>query len=167
MFYKWSFDPAANLDKAPTRIAYAKGTQNVTSWGFGVDEDDPHTDAREYFKLHLDPSFREYEDVTHDEAKQWYRDYLACVYGHISSFFQRKFPRWATMRVEWIFTVPTTWKNAGLIRELEAILVDAGFTRGGGQHTCAVTLTEAEAAAISGAGQHMRVRTDSFELQAM
>jgi hypothetical protein len=71
------------------------------------------------------------------------------------------------MRVEWIVTVPIIRKNAGMIRELEAILVDAGFTRGGRQHTCAVTLTGVEAAAISGAGQHVRVRRDSFGLQAM
>lgn len=61
------------------------------------------------------------------------------------------------MNVEWNFSVPTTWKNAGLVNELQSIMRDAGFGRDGDQHACVVTLTEAEAAAISGAQQHIRV----------
>lgn len=111
----------------------------------------------DYFKLHLDPSYREYEGITRAEAKQWYRDYLACIHDHVARFFQNSYPEWDAMRVEWNFSVPTTWKHAGLVNELRPIMKDAGFGRDGPKHSCFVTLTEAEAAAISGAQQQIKV----------
>lgn len=130
----------------------------MKSWGFDVEPGDDSVDIREYFKLHLDPNYQEYQEISHGEAKQWYRDYLACVHDHLARFFQTRYPQWATMRVEWNFSVPTTWKNAGLINDLQSLMQDAGFGRDGQQHSCVVTLTEAEAAAISAAQQHIRVR---------
>jgi len=130
----------------------------VRAWGFGVELGDDFSDIREYFKLHLDPNYQEYQEISHNEAKLWYRDYLACVHDHLTRFFQSRYPQWATMRVEWNFSVPTTWKNAGLVNDLQSLMQDAGFGRDGPQHSCMVTLTEAEAAAISGAQQHIRAR---------
>ena len=96
--------------------------------------------------------------MTHIEAKRYYRDYLRCIHDHIARFFQPRYPQWATMHVEWNFSVPTTWKNAELVRELQSIMEAAGFGKDGQNHSCLVTLTEAEAAAICGAGQQLQIR---------
>jgi hypothetical protein len=142
------------FNKTPSRLAYARGTSNVKSWGVFVEVGESSTELREYFKLHLDPDYHEFRDnIPQEDAVRYYRDYLSCVHGHIARFFQKTSPRWTEMRVEWDFSVPTTWKNAGMIRELTSIMREAGFGRDGPHHSCMVTLTEAEAAAVSAARQ--------------
>jgi len=125
-----------------------------------VDVEDSSTDVREYFKLLLDPEYQSgFQDITHEDAKRFYRDYLTCLHDYLARFFQSRYPQWATMLVEWSFSMPTTWKNASVVRMLQHIIEEAGFGRDGQHHICRVTLTEAEAAAISGATQYFKVYT--------
>lgn len=165
MFQKWSGIGAESFDKVPTRVAYVRDTRNIKSWGFFVDIGDRDSEIKEYFKLNLDPRYREYDAITNQDAKRCFRDYLICIHDHVAGFFRRIYPQWAEMPVEWIFSVPTTWKHAGMIRELQSIMEEAGFGKDGQHHTCAVTLTEAEAAAVSGAQQLLKVGLTPFQVE--
>ena len=62
------------------------------------------------------------------------------------------------MRVEWVFSVPTTWRNAAFIHNIEAAIRSTGFGTDGNAHSCRITLTEAEAAGICVASQYLDVR---------
>lgn len=53
--------------------------------------------------------------------------------------------------------VPTTWRNPGTIRTLENLIRAAGFGQDGSKHSCKITLTEAEAAAICVSKQNLEV----------
>lgn len=152
--------------KTPSRIAYAHGTNNVKSWGIFVEFGDPTTEIKEYFKLYLDPEFAEFQGMSHREAKRLYLDYLTCVHDHVVRSFKNWYPRWATMRVEWLFSVPTTWKHAGMLRDLLAVIKQAGFGGGGPYHTCDVTLTEAEAAAVDVGKQMLQVWSQTLRKMA-
>ncbi|KIW32228.1 uncharacterized protein PV07_03788 [Cladophialophora immunda] len=155
-FQSWTTIAAELFNKAPSRLAYNHGTANIKSWGFFVDVADRATDIKEYFKLHLDPEYGEWKHLSHQDARRFYLDYMRCVHDHIARYFQSRYPQWATMRVEWNFSVPTTWKHAGMVRELLAILKLAGFGRDGQYHSSVVTLTEAEAAAVCVAKQMLK-----------
>lgn len=55
---------------------------------------------------------------------------------------------WGNARIEFSFTVPTTWEAVGITKDFEKLIREAGFGKGGPKHTVAVGLTEAEAAAV-------------------
>jgi hypothetical protein len=156
-FQNWTTIASELFNKTPSRLAYTHGTGNIKSWGFYVEIGDNTTDIKEYFKLHLDPEYGEWKYLSHQDARRFYRDYMTCLHSHIAGYFQSRYPQWATMRVEWNFSVPTTWKHAGMVRDLLAILKLSGFGRDGQYHSCVVTLTEAEAAAVSAAKQMLKV----------
>jgi hypothetical protein len=116
------------------------------------------TDLKEYFKLYLDPEYHdEYQHLTHADAKRYYRDYLTCIHNHIVQWFVNRFPQWTAQCVEWVFSVPTTWRNPGTIHTLESLIRAAGFGQDGSKHSCKITLTEAEAAAICVSKQNLEV----------
>lgn len=55
---------------------------------------------------------------------------------------------WKDTKVEFMFTVPTTWTALGVTNAFEALIREAGFGSGGSDHSVSVGLTEAEAAAV-------------------
>ncbi|KAH0844994.1 hypothetical protein Z517_00879 [Fonsecaea pedrosoi CBS 271.37] len=155
-FQSWTTIASELFNKAPSRLAYDHGTANIKSWGFFADVADKTVDIKEYFKLHLDPEYGEWKLLSHQDARRYYLDYMRCVHDHIARYFQTRYAQWATMRVEWNFSVPTTWKHAGMVRDLLEILKLAGFGRDGPYHSSVVTLTEAEAAAVCVAKQMLK-----------
>jgi len=137
-------------NKVPSRIAYSTRTRDFKGWGFNCDFDDPDSEIQEFFKLYLDPEYHDdYDGISNADAQRCYRDYLSLVHAHILSFFNARFPDFPSMAVEFIFSVPTTWRNPALIHDLEIIIREAGFGRDGPRHTAKITLTEAEAAAVN------------------
>ncbi|KAM0795114.1 hypothetical protein BDR22DRAFT_814045 [Usnea florida] len=137
-------------NKVPTKIQYDEHTGQVKKWGFQCNPDEEGADIKEFFKLHLDPS---YEDQRPNRpstanARRWLRDYLRCLYGHIRGIFSDSFPKWTAQRTEFVFSVPTTWNNPKMIADLEGIVKDAGFGSDGAEHRSIIGLTEAEAAAV-------------------
>jgi hypothetical protein len=151
-FQAWSHLGHEAWNKTPSRLAYVSATGAIKDWGYFVDINDKsvNVDIKEHFKLQLDPTYQDdFQDITHEDAKRFYRDYLTCVHDHIARYFRRILPQWATMCVEWSFSVPTTWRNPGLMPRLLEIMKAAGFGGDGKNHTCMITLTEAEAAAIT------------------
>ena len=148
-------------NKVPTRIQYKENSREVKAWGFLCDQDSEDIDIHEYFKLHLDP---EYVDPRSDagvptleEARKWFQDYLRCLLDHVEDYFSNAFPRWKTQRTQFVFSVPTTWKNASIIAETEKLIKGAAYGRDGINHRAGIGLTEAEAAAVYASQQQFEV----------
>ncbi|KAK2883393.1 hypothetical protein FQN49_000033 [Arthroderma sp. PD_2] len=138
------FSELAN--KVPTQIAYyqANGT-DFQSWGFQCELGDNGVDVKEYFKLHLYPHHRDAQPdaPSRQEALMWFRDYTRCIYEHVVSYFASTFPNFDSQRVEFIYSVPTTWKDPRMSAEIvQYIHVDSP------NHKVVIGLTEAEAAAV-------------------
>ena len=147
-------------NKVPTKVQYDENTGQMKKWGFQCDYDEAGADVKEFFKLHLDP---EYEDKRPNapssaDARCWLRDYLRCIHNHIRDTFNDSFPRWTARRVEFIFSVPTTWANPRMIANMDGIVRDAGFGSDGAEHRSTIGLTEAEAAAVYASKQQFEVR---------
>ena len=145
-------------NKVPTLLEY-ESSNIVKAWGFLCNQNDENADLYSCFKLHLDPSF---PDPRPDapklaEARQWFQDYLRCLHDYIDDFFSNSIPRWRSQRTEFVFSVPTTWKNPSMIAETESLIKDAGFGNDGPNHRAGIGLTEAEAAAVYAAKQHFEV----------
>lgn len=137
-------------NKVPTALQYEYDSNTVKAWGFLCDPDNRDTDTITRFKLYLDPT---HSDARQDspslgQARQWFHDYLCCIHNHIETTFSESFPRWKTQRTEFVFSVPTTWKNPGLVAETKRIIKKAGFGTDGPGHRVEIGLTEAEAAAV-------------------
>lgn len=147
-------------NKVPTLLQYVEGSKDMKTWGFLCDQEDEQVDVCSCFKLHLDPA---YLDPRPDapklnEARQWFLDYLRGIHDHIEETFSNSFPRWKAQRTEFVFSVPTTWKNPSMIAETEKVIKSAGFGSDGPDHRTTIGLTEAEAAAVYASKQQFEVR---------
>ncbi|RVX73957.1 hypothetical protein B0A52_02847 [Exophiala mesophila] len=152
----WSANVNEIANKVPSRLAYDLRSGQLKSWGFGCDLHDVNLDIAEHFKLYLDPDYKDdYADLTCEESQRWFYDFLRSVHAHVANHFRLRIPGWSNMRVEWVFSVPTTWRNAAFIHSLEALIRSTGFGTDGPMHSCQITLTEAEAAGIAVARQHL------------
>jgi hypothetical protein len=142
-----------------TRVAY-RGGQRGYLWGFecpppGNFGREPV--VKEHFKLLLDPEVWEGAfgaepglapgDIA--DVQNWFRDFLAALYKHIVSYFKEFFTpeKWEKGRVQYVFSIPTTWQHKTVIDNFEEIVKKAGFGSSKGQ-TATISLSEAEAAAI-------------------
>jgi len=56
--------------------------------------------------------------------------------------------KWASTKIEFVFSVPTTWENHTMIDDFKHLIKDAGFGDGGKRYTVIIGLTEASAAAV-------------------
>ena len=147
-------------NKVPTVLQYNEDTNTVKAWGFLCD--DQSGDDIGYFKLHLDPAFTDPrpDAPSLDQARQWYQDFLRCLHDYLEESFSNSFPRWKSQRIEFIFSVPTTWKSPSMIAETEQLIRGAGFGADGLDHRANISLTEAEAAAVYASKQQFRVNTE-------
>ena len=153
-------------NKVPTMLQYNEGTGAVKSWGFLCDLDDEDVDTLACFKLHLDPAYRDLrpEAPKLAQARQWYQDYLRCIHDHIAEIFDNSFPCWRKQRTEFVFSVPTTWKNPGMIAQTQMLIQRAGYGSDGADHQASIGLTEAEAAAVYASKQQFEVSLSSIGL---
>jgi len=135
------------------------------AWGFASairhDEDVEQEKFHyaEFFKTFLDPAELKQQQLKQpdncprsmEQVEKWYRDYLGALYRHIEYTLARDLEKsWADARVEFLFTLPTTWKDQILINRFKKIISSAGFGSHD-NHTFEVGLTEAEAAAVHAA----------------
>lgn len=143
-------------NKVPTMLQYEPKSMSVAGWGFLCDPDSEDPGFVECFKLHLDPSFQEDsrpDRPTTQRARKWYLDYLRGVHDYIAEVFSNDIPGWKIQKVEFVFSIPTTWKNPKMVAEMEQLLRSAGFGRDGIGHRANISLTEAEAAAVQASKQ--------------
>lgn len=112
---------------------------------------------KEWFKTCLDPEklrLKQREDPEGapeniEEVQKWYGDYLRKMYEYLSFKLGGELSgiSWEDARIEFIFSVPTTWAPVPTVENFKRIVKQAGF---GSQHnhTLVIGLTEAEAAAV-------------------
>ena len=148
----WPGRTISQIDyKAPTLVGYDHGNSAIPrACGFEVDVEDETLDVREFFKLDLDPRFgHDLPDrYPMNEVYKWFQDYMTFVYRSIISALSKEQPRWKGCKIDFMFSVPTTWKDPAMIVRIEQLLRQAGFGRDGEYHNVEITLTEAEAAAV-------------------
>lgn len=159
---KWPGRSQSIENKVPTILVYPHGHDVPSSWGFEAESQAQHDPnygtTREWFKTLISPDALRKENerqgpddkVTHEDVRRWFRDYLRRLYDHIQARLQSELPNmsWATSKVEFLFSVPTTW-NPGTVETFRSLINQAGF--GGpayANHVVTVSLTEPEAAAV-------------------
>ncbi|KAH7396128.1 hypothetical protein BKA66DRAFT_484908 [Pyrenochaeta sp. MPI-SDFR-AT-0127] len=158
---KWPGRYQANENKVPTVVVYPFDSQEPSSWGF-LSETVAETAAedkeyKEWFKTCLDPEKlrqMQYEDPegapeSMKDVEKWYGDYLRKMYECLSLRLGDEISgtSWENAKVEFIFSVPTTWAPVPTVENFKRIVKQAGF---GSQvnHKVTIGLTEAEAAAV-------------------
>ncbi|PLB53308.1 hypothetical protein P170DRAFT_454418 [Aspergillus steynii IBT 23096] len=146
--------PNELANKVPTFIEYSK-SGNVENWGFQCDPEAKESDIKEFFKLHLAPQYQDehYGGPTRGEAQRWFQDYVDCIYKHIVSHFSNTMPHFGPQNVEFLFSVPTTWKDVRMVQETREILERIINTKNP-RHRAVIGLTEAEAAAVYAGNEH-------------
>ena len=159
---KWPGRAQACENKVPTVLVYPHGSSKASSWGFlaesKTEQNPDFGTTREWFKTLLDRDFFEQEQVQHplgtpdsySEVEGWCRDYLGFLYESIKLKLSSELATisWDDAEIEFIFSVPTTWKHPA-VENFRHLIQQAGF--GGtlnANHSVTIGLTEAEAAAI-------------------
>jgi hypothetical protein len=158
---KWPGRFQANENKVPTVVVYPIGSREPSSWGF-LSETVAETTAddkeyKEWFKTCLDPEklrLKQQEDpngapASLKEVERWYGDYLRKMYEYLAFKLGGELSgvNWEDARIEFIFSVPTTWAPVPTVENFKRIARLAGFGLHR-DHTLEVGLTEAEAAAV-------------------
>lgn len=144
----------------PTAVSYHRN--GYVSWGFLTrsedEQDNPSVEFHEWFKIFFDENEYNkarrvrrnipYLPASHSEVKRYYKDFLSKLYPEIRKHLQDSVRGWATARIEFLFSVPTTWTRLGLSPEFKRLAVSAGFGQDSPNHKVEIYLTEAEAAAV-------------------
>jgi hypothetical protein len=130
----------------------------LSSWGYLTnleDHSNPRTSFHEWFKIYLDRNeynkAREIDPAavpkSHQDVRKFYRDFLRKLCSYIEEQLEDLVNTWRTARIEFSFSVPTTWTAVGVTKDFEKLVREAGFGEGPA-HSVSVGLTEAEAAAV-------------------
>lgn len=158
---KWPGRFQANENKVPTVIVYPSGSTEPSSWGF-LSETAAETTAedkeyKEWFKTCLDPEKLYRKQIEDPEGapenlqqvEMWYEDYMRKMYEYLSFKLGGELAGvgWEEARIEFVFSVPTTWAPVPTVENFKSIVKKAGYGVHAG-HVVTVGLTEAEAAAV-------------------
>ncbi|KAF3063543.1 putative hsp70 family chaperone protein [Daldinia childiae] len=160
IIHNWPGTSTKNEQKVHTCLVY-NDDESLSSWGYLCEDDDMiDKKRREFFKIFLDQ--RTLEDAHRRnvgqvpksvcDAQRLVSDYLRQVYSHVKSTVELHtgigHVGWQELVVEFIFSVPTTWRSQEIINSFKKCIKDAGFGIEGRYHTAKVELTESEAAAV-------------------
>lgn len=162
VIYNWPGCSTRNEQKVPTCLVYNRD-HRLSSWGFLCDDDDElEKQRKEFFKIFLDKlnlveaQIKGLQGVPESvsQAQQLVTDYLRQVYAHVKSTIEHQtgigpFTGWKDWAVEFIFSVPTTWRSLEVVNTFKAAIKEAGFGTEGPRHTSTLELTESEAAAVA------------------
>jgi hypothetical protein len=156
----WPGLPPDSIEtKVPTKIAYPRDGSEPR-WGFLCDSDDEYheiAEVREHFKIYLDQESldsarrRGVRDMpeTVREAMGLITDYLQQIYQHVKFQLEAATGSWKDRRVEFLFSIPTTWNSLDTTNRFNNAICAAGFTADNpAKHSAKLELTEAEAAAV-------------------
>ncbi|KAJ4987572.1 hsp70 family chaperone [Stagonosporopsis vannaccii] len=158
---RWPGRTQANENKVPTLLVYPQGSSNPSSWGFLAETAQELSgaghDSREWFKIMLDDNLLEQmrtkasrpsEVPQIHEVEKWYTDYFRYLYRTIEARLKGELAStWEDAKIEFIFSVPTTWRPLPTVERFRKIIAASGF----GSYPChkaTIGLTEAEAAAV-------------------
>jgi len=160
---KWPGKGHLDTNKVATLLTYRLNEDVPQGWGFTcgnpnqLPEDVRYVDL---WKILLVPKELERERTnntssTHDvpsnmgEVEKWCEDYLRLLYSHIEARLTTELygTTWQNARIEFIFSVPTTWLDKTIVERFRFIALRAGYQRHT-NHVMKIGLTEAEAAAV-------------------
>ena len=143
----------------PTALYYGAGNRRP-KWGFecpppGSTE---HGMVKDRFKLYLvEDLFQkalrclgDHPPGNFEDVKMWFGDFLTALYKEIKKYISKKLELddWRAAKVEYLFSVPTTWYNHPEVLEMfKAIAAKAGFGESE-EHSVQISLSEAEAAVV-------------------
>ncbi|KXX80591.1 Chaperone protein HscA [Madurella mycetomatis] len=160
----WPGSGDRNERKVPTTLIY-HGNGVVSSWGFMCADDDTTMQGKskhEFFKIFMEADTlagAQQQGLSGApastlEAQRFCTDYLRQVYLHVKDSIESEIGRrdlggWSGMRVEFVFSVPTTWTSLSVINTFRDVIRNAGFGVEGPRHSAEIDLTEAEAAAVA------------------
>ncbi|KAJ5084562.1 hypothetical protein NUU61_009141 [Penicillium alfredii] len=147
--------PGELTNKVQTCIEYAPGASSPKGWGYSCNQDNPDADIKEFFKLHLAPLYRDnhLQGPSRLEAQKWFQDYIGSIYKHVVTHLNNTVPLFESRKVEFLFSVPTTWKDVRMIEETKAV-IEGAVNANCPNHKAFIGLTEAEAAAVYACKQH-------------
>ncbi|KAI1456681.1 hypothetical protein F4805DRAFT_458470 [Annulohypoxylon moriforme] len=160
IIHNWPGSSTKNEQKVQTCLVY-NDDGSLSSWGYLCeDEDLLERKKLEFFKIFLDK--KTLEDAHRQaigqapasvlEAQRLTSDFMREVYAHVKSTVELhtgiSHVGWQELVVEFIFSVPTTWRSQAIINSFKECIASAGFGREGRYHTATVELTESEAAAV-------------------
>ncbi|KAK4161397.1 hypothetical protein QBC43DRAFT_323944 [Cladorrhinum sp. PSN259] len=157
---EWPRPPAKGgmHNKVPSTLLYDKDKKTVKEWGFTTNDD---RETIEWFKRYLDEKYLTsmvaknktrkqplklpFDKI--EEARKVYGDYMKCLYKHITAQLT-KYEDWKDKSVEFVFSLPATFRSlevsAGLLEQIKK----AGFGSGGKNHRVTWGLSEPQAAAV-------------------
>ncbi|KAH6642853.1 hypothetical protein C7974DRAFT_351810 [Boeremia exigua] len=158
---RWPGRTQANENKVPTLLVYPHNSDTPSSWGFLAETAQEVSgsghESREWFKIMLDEDLLEQmRKKSSDpskvprihEVEKWYTDYFQYLYRTIEARLKGELAStWENAKIEYIFSVPTTWRPLPTVERFRKIIAAAGFGSCP-NHTATVGLTEAEAAAV-------------------
>ncbi|KAF2012201.1 hypothetical protein BU24DRAFT_353163 [Aaosphaeria arxii CBS 175.79] len=158
---RWPGRMMANENKVPSLLLYPKGSSVPSSWGFSAETVQKQVDREgeicEWFKIYLDEErLEERRKSTSDAAsvptmrqvEEWYTQYFQFLYRCIETRLRSELASsWEDAKIEFIFSVPTTWDPSTTVERFRGIIKRAGFGVWP-SHTATIGLTEAEAAAV-------------------
>ncbi|UPX13350.1 uncharacterized protein EKO05_0003863 [Ascochyta rabiei] len=155
---RWPGRTQANENKVPTLLVYPHNSSTPSSWGFLADTAQEVSGAghesREWFKIMLDEDLL--EQMRKNASDPWkltwghrrYTDYFQFLCRAIETRLKGELAsRWEDAKIEYIFSVPTTWRPLPTVERFRKIIAAAGFGAHP-NHTATIGLTEAEAAAV-------------------
>ncbi|KAF8852058.1 hypothetical protein BDZ45DRAFT_807834 [Acephala macrosclerotiorum] len=146
-----------NANKVPTQVGYKAGEKGIHSWGFecpSFGNIGRGMAIKDMFKFYLDDYFlggkfqRTPEETPKlENVKSWYTDFLTALYAHIIQFLQERLRiDVRSTPIEFVFSIPTSWKDKDLsVRCFRELVDSAGFGRAG---NVIMELTEGEASAV-------------------
>lgn len=159
IIHDWPGVATRNEQKVHTALVY-NADKTLSSWGPLCEDDDWAKRRWEFFKIFLDkPTL----DSAHQEgidqapasvreAQRLVSDFLRQVYSHVKYTVELHTGithiGWQSLAVEFIFSVPTTWRSQQTINSFKEAIYNAGFGTEGSRHSATVELTESEAAAV-------------------
>ena len=156
----WPGLPSDSVEtKVPTKIAYPRDG-SAPRWGFLCDNEEEYyeeADLREHFKIYLDQDAidgahsRGVRDIPETVAETMIliADYLTQIHQHIKFSIESATGSWKEKRVEFVFSLPTTWNSLDITNNFNDAIRTAGFAAENPEkHSARIELTEAEAAAV-------------------
>ncbi|TVY38313.1 hypothetical protein LSUB1_G004387 [Lachnellula subtilissima] len=145
--------------KVPTKIIIPHDGSEPR-WGFLCNLEDDYQGAgevREHFKIYLDQEtihLARKEGVknvvgTTEEALTLITEYLRQIHQHIKFSIESQIGPWTEKKIEFLFSLPTTWTSFETTNKFNKAIVAAGFSsENPTKHSAKLELTEAEAAAV-------------------
>ncbi|CAG8976953.1 hypothetical protein HYALB_00008864 [Hymenoscyphus albidus] len=159
---KWPGRSNAVENKVPTVLVYPKDSSIPSSWGYlsekPAEQMSEEKECKEWFKTFLDDDRLRLAQraaqgfsvcpSSMEEVERLYRDYFRFLYSTIQQKLQGELAnRWEHANIEFIFSVPTTWKLVPTVERFRRTIERAGFGAHP-NHKAIIGLTEAEAAAV-------------------